>query len=101
MQLFNEYCLLLSCYAYFTFSPFVPEPPTRYTTGFIMIFVAIFTFLINVLNLVLGYLKLLVPHIRKLHWKYKLAEKKKRLKYIEWVFQQRLELRKQQIIEEK
>jgi hypothetical protein len=37
MEIFNEFCLLLSTYFLFLFTDFVPSPTTRYTLGWAFI----------------------------------------------------------------
>jgi len=48
LQLFNEWCLLASCYLYFVFSDFVPDAAVRYQMGFALIGVIAFNFIVNV-----------------------------------------------------
>lgn len=38
LEMFNEVCILLSCYVYFLFSDFVPEPLVRKRIGNYLLF---------------------------------------------------------------
>lgn len=80
-EILNETLTLLSTYALFLFSEFVPNPETRYTNGWGLIFVTLSIVLINIVILVVNTLLEMKSNTRKKYYKArynKLVEKKKK-----------------------
>ena len=88
LQLFNEWCLLLSCYLYFTLTDFVPDAKTRYQVGFYLIWVITFNFAVNVIMILMHFVHKLLKFVRILKIKNELRLRKAKIAKIRKAIEQ-------------